>query len=63
VDTRTLRCEDRSVSKIEVLDSRHLRLTSPGRHDVQPEQESEVDRTETGRKDQLQQVNALGQAV
>ena len=37
-DTRTLRCEDRSVSKIEVVDSRHLRLTCPGRHDVQPEQ-------------------------
>jgi hypothetical protein len=37
-DTRTLRCEDRSVSKIEVMDSRHLRLTCPGRHDVQPEQ-------------------------
>jgi len=37
-DTRTLRCEDRSVSKIEVGDSRHLRLTCPGRHDVQPEQ-------------------------
>jgi hypothetical protein len=37
-DTRTLRCEDRTVSKIEVVDSRHLRLTSPGRHDVQPEQ-------------------------
>lgn len=37
-DTRTLRCEDRTVSKIEVMDSRHLRLTCPGRHDVQPEQ-------------------------
>jgi hypothetical protein len=37
-DTRTLRCEDRTVSKIEVLDSRHIRLTCPGRHDVQPEQ-------------------------
>ena len=37
-DTRTLRCEDRYLSKIEIVDARHLRLTSPGRHDVQPEQ-------------------------
>ena len=37
-DTRTLRCEDRGINKIEVMDSRHLRLTSPGRHDVHPEQ-------------------------
>jgi hypothetical protein len=37
-DTRTLRCEDRTVNKIEVVDSRHLRLTCPGRHEVQPEQ-------------------------
>ncbi|HWH71505.1 MAG TPA: right-handed parallel beta-helix repeat-containing protein, partial [Candidatus Sulfotelmatobacter sp.] len=37
-DTRTLRCEDRDVSKIETLDSRHLRLSCPGRHEVHPEQ-------------------------
>jgi len=37
-ETRTLRCEDRSVSKTEVVDSRHLRLSCHGRHDVQPEQ-------------------------
>ena len=37
-DTRTLRCEDRNVSKIETVDARHLRLTCPGRHDVHPEQ-------------------------
>jgi hypothetical protein len=37
-DTRTLRCEDRHLSNIEVVDSRHLRLTSPGRHDRHPEQ-------------------------
>jgi len=37
-DTRTLRCEDRGVSRIETVDSRHLRLTSPGRHEVHPEQ-------------------------
>jgi hypothetical protein len=37
-DTRTLRCEDRNLSNIEKVDSRHLRLTSPGRHDVHPEQ-------------------------
>jgi parallel beta-helix repeat protein len=29
-DTRTLRCEDRDVQKIEVVDSRHLRLTTSG---------------------------------
>lgn len=29
-DTRTLRCEDRYLSKVEVVDSRHLRLTAPG---------------------------------
>jgi hypothetical protein len=37
-DTRTLRCEDRSISNIEIVDARHLRLTSPGRHDGNPEQ-------------------------
>jgi hypothetical protein len=29
-DTRTLRCEDRFVEKIEVVDARHLRLSTPG---------------------------------
>ncbi len=28
-DTRTLRCEDRNVQKIEVVDARHLRLSTP----------------------------------
>jgi hypothetical protein len=37
-DTRTLRCEDRALSNIEVVDARHLRLTSPGGHEVHPEQ-------------------------
>ena len=37
-DTRTLRCEDRGVSRIEVVDSHHLRLTSSGRHEIDPEQ-------------------------
>jgi hypothetical protein len=37
-DTRTLRCEDRDVSRIETLDSGHLRLTCPGSHDRNPEQ-------------------------
>ena len=37
-DTRTLRCEDRGLSKIEVLDASHLRFTSPGRHENHPEQ-------------------------
>ena len=37
-DTRTLRCEDRSISNIEIVDARHLRLTSPGGHDGNPEQ-------------------------
>jgi len=29
-DTRTLRCEDRYISKLEAVDERHLRLTAPG---------------------------------
>lgn len=29
-DTRSLRCEDRYLSKVEVIDARHLRLTLPG---------------------------------
>ena len=37
-DTRTLRCEDRNLSKIEVLDARHLKLTIPGSHERDPEQ-------------------------
>jgi hypothetical protein len=41
-DTRTLRCEDRYVSRIEVVDSRHLRLTCPGSHDRNPEQVGDV---------------------
>src|ERR1035437_9898660 len=41
-DTRTLRCEDRYLSKIEVVDSRHLRLTCPGSHDRNPEQVGDV---------------------
>ena len=37
-DTRTLRCEDRGVTKLEVVDARHLRVTSPGRERREPEQ-------------------------
>lgn len=37
-DTRTLRCEDRYILKIETVDARHLRLTCPGKHDRDPEQ-------------------------
>ncbi len=37
-DTRTLRCEDRRISQMEVVDARHLRLTCPGRHESNPEQ-------------------------
>jgi parallel beta-helix repeat protein len=37
-DTRTLRCDDRYPTKIEVLDERHLRLTWPGGRDNSPEQ-------------------------
>jgi hypothetical protein len=37
-DSRTLRCEDRDISKIEVVGARHLRLTSPGRHEMHAEQ-------------------------
>jgi hypothetical protein len=29
-DTRTLRCEDRYVEKLEVVDARHLRFSTPG---------------------------------
>jgi len=41
-DTPALRCEDRDVSRIETLDSRHLRLTCPGSHDRHPEQVSDL---------------------
>lgn len=37
-DTRTLRCDDRYPTKIEVLDERHLRLSCPGGRDNSPEQ-------------------------
>ena len=37
-DTRTLRCEDRYLSKVEVVDSRHLRLHHPGGSANDPEQ-------------------------
>jgi parallel beta-helix repeat protein len=37
-DTRTLRCEDRYLQKVEVVDSRHLRLTHPGGRAGDPEQ-------------------------
>ena len=37
-DTRTLRCEDRYVQKIEVVDSRHLRLTTSGGRATDAEQ-------------------------
>jgi hypothetical protein len=37
-DTRTLRCDDRSVEKIEAVDSRHLRITVPRENATSPEQ-------------------------
>lgn len=37
-DTRTLRCEDRYLSKIEAVDARHLRVTHPGGKATDPEQ-------------------------
>jgi parallel beta-helix repeat protein len=41
-DTRTLRCEDRALSHIEVVDARHLRLTCPGRRDSHLEQPGDL---------------------
>ena len=41
-DTRTLRCEDRYVQKIEVVDSRHLRITTPGGRASDPEQAGDL---------------------
>jgi hypothetical protein len=37
-DTRTLRCEDRSVQRVEAVDARHLRVTAPREHADSPEQ-------------------------
>jgi hypothetical protein len=37
-DTRTLRCEDRRIEKIEVVDSRHLRLIRQGGNENDGEQ-------------------------
>ena len=37
-DTRTLRCSDRYVERIEVVDSRHLRVITPAEHASSPEQ-------------------------
>jgi hypothetical protein len=37
-DTRTLRCSDRGVEKIEVVDGRHLRIVVPGERPNSPEQ-------------------------
>ncbi|MEI7908401.1 MAG: right-handed parallel beta-helix repeat-containing protein [Verrucomicrobiota bacterium] len=37
-DTRTLRCDDRYLEKIEVIDARHLRLIHPGGRAGDPEQ-------------------------
>ncbi len=37
-DTRTLRCSDRYVQKIEVVDARHLRIITPNEHADSPEQ-------------------------
>jgi hypothetical protein len=37
-DTRTLRCSDRYVKDIEVVDSRHLRINTPGESSDSPEQ-------------------------
>lgn len=41
-DTRTLRCEDRSLSRIEVVDTRHLRLHRPSGRDGDPEQAGDL---------------------
>jgi parallel beta-helix repeat protein len=37
-DTRTLRCSDRYVERIEAVDSRHLRIITPAEHAGSPEQ-------------------------
>ena len=37
-DTRTLRCDDRFVKKIEAVGSRHLRITAPHENASSPEQ-------------------------
>jgi hypothetical protein len=37
-DTRTLRCGDRDVEKIEVVDARHLRIITPNERADSPEQ-------------------------
>ena len=37
-DTRTLRCDDRYPGKVEVVDSRHLRIHLPGGNTSDPEQ-------------------------
>jgi hypothetical protein len=37
-DTRTLRCSDRYVRNLEVMDSRHLRINTPDEHSDSPEQ-------------------------
>lgn len=37
-DTRTLRCSDRYVQKIEVVDAQHLRIITPNEHADSPEQ-------------------------
>jgi parallel beta-helix repeat protein len=37
-DTRTLRCADRYVQKVEAVDSRHLRIIAPREHAASPEQ-------------------------
>jgi len=36
-DTRTLRCSDRYVKEIQVMDSRHLRVITPNEHADSPE--------------------------
>jgi parallel beta-helix repeat protein len=37
-DTRTLRCEDRDVQRIEAVDARHLRIFTPREQAASPEQ-------------------------
>jgi hypothetical protein len=37
-NTRTLRCEDRNVEKVEALDAHHLRILTPNEHADSPEQ-------------------------
>ena len=41
-DTRTLRCSDRNVTAIEVVDERHLRIITPNESENSPEQIGDI---------------------